>query len=364
MPVFSIIVPVYKVEHYLQACVDSVMNQPYPDFELILVDDGSPDNCGAICDAYAKKDGRVRVIHKKNGGLSDARNAGLDIATGKYIYFLDGDDAIKPALMETVLPYMELGNDMVVFHYDEKNQKGDEKPVFFHALGTFEIGEETKRKEFILSKLLTGKIGWEAWSRVYSREIIERYHLRFEDNKRIFAEDLYFFLCYCTHARRIVSIPDSLYYYTIREESIMGQERVNPNLDRMVELAKAARRHFEQWDDCKPMLDCFPVVFYLILSHRLEAILGYTHESRRSFPKVVAENLPDRAYFDSQIKKLHHFRKELSLAFSPSEKAQHMSMLRYLKDQNYFLFRLRNRIARELEPFLDRIGCKQNSTRR
>lgn len=362
MPAFSIIVPVYKVESYLRRCIDSVLAQTYSDFELILVDDGSPDRCGTICDEYAAKDSRIHVIHQENTGLSTARNTGLNAATGKYIYFLDSDDAIQPNLLQKTIAYMEDGNDMVVFCYDAIDLQGGGKKVSFCS-GVFETNDLKERKGFILSKLLTGLIGWEPWSRVYSREIIEQFHIRFEDGEH-FAEDLYFCLCYCAHARRIVSIPDSLYYYTIREESIMGRERDNPNLDRMVELAKAVRRHFQQWDDCKPMLDCFPVVFYLILSHRLEAILGYTHESRRSFPKVVAENMQDRAYFDSQIKELHRFRKELNLIFGPTEKAQHMHILRYLKDQNYFLFRLRNRITRELEPFMDRIGCAQNSTRR
>lgn len=356
MHTISIIVPVYKVEPYLRRCIDSVLNQTYPDFELILVDDGSPDNCGVICDEYAEKDSRIRVIHQKNGGLSAARNAGLDVATGKFIYFLDSDDAIRPNLLETVLPYMEDGNDMVAFHYDNCYPEGRTEPVANHVLGEFDTAELSARKAFVLSVLLTYRMGWEAWSRMFSRDIIEQYHLRFEDNKRIFAEDLYFCLCYCTHARRIVSIPDSLYCYTLREESIMGQERANPNIDRMVELAKAVRQHFEQWDDCKLLLDCFPAVFYLIMSGRLLAILGHTHETRGSFPRVVAENLQDKAYFHTQIKELHRFQKELRLAFCPSEKAQHMHMIRYLKDQNYFLFRLRNRITQELAPFIDRIG--------
>ena len=89
---FSVIIPIYKVEQYLRQCVDSVLAQTYTDVEIILVDDGSPDSCPAICDEYAKKDSRIKVIHKPNGGLSDARNAGLDMAQGEYVLFLDSDD--------------------------------------------------------------------------------------------------------------------------------------------------------------------------------------------------------------------------------------------------------------------------------
>ena len=94
-PLISVIIPVYKVEQYLHKCIDSVINQTYSNLEIILVDDGSPDNCGMICDEYSQKDSRIRVIHKENGGLSDARNAGLDIATGDYIGFVDSDDYIS-----------------------------------------------------------------------------------------------------------------------------------------------------------------------------------------------------------------------------------------------------------------------------
>ena len=93
--VVSVIIPVYKVETYIDSCMNGVLNQSYKNLEIILVDDGSPDNCPAICDRYAQNDSRVRVIHKKNGGLSDARNAGLDVATGKYVVFIDSDDAVS-----------------------------------------------------------------------------------------------------------------------------------------------------------------------------------------------------------------------------------------------------------------------------
>ena len=99
-PLLSIIVPVYDVERYLPKCIDSILAQTFTDFELILVEDGSPDNCPALCDAAAEKDARVRVIHQKNGGLSAARNAGLDVARGEYIGFVDSDDFVLPQYLE------------------------------------------------------------------------------------------------------------------------------------------------------------------------------------------------------------------------------------------------------------------------
>lgn len=102
MPKISVIVPVYRVEDYLNRCVKSVLAQTFNDFELILVDDGSPDNCPAMCDAWAESDDRIKVIHKENGGLSDARNAGLDIAAGEYVSFLDSDDYFHPQILQAL----------------------------------------------------------------------------------------------------------------------------------------------------------------------------------------------------------------------------------------------------------------------
>lgn len=130
MPTISVIVPVYNVEPYLRRCVDSILNQTFSDFELILVDDGSPDNCGAICDEYAARDKRIKVIHKTNGGISDARNAGLEIAQGDYIGFVDSDDYIHPKMYEILVEVMEREKtDLVQCWYQRVHP--DETMTFF-----------------------------------------------------------------------------------------------------------------------------------------------------------------------------------------------------------------------------------------
>ena len=231
MPAISVIVPVYKVEDYLRECIDSILCQTYTDFELILVDDGSPDNCGIICDDYAAKDSRIIVIHQKNGGLSTARNTGLDIATGKYICFADSDDHIKQDLLETVIPYMEQGKDLVVFNHDRVFPDGKVQQ-FSHHLGTYILSDKN-RTDFFINTLLAYNIGWEAWNRMFRKEIIDTYHLRFADNKQIFAEDLYFNLCYCAHIHEIISIPQSLYLYNVRDNSIMRQITQFENVEKI-----------------------------------------------------------------------------------------------------------------------------------
>lgn len=121
----TVIVPVYKVEAYLERAILSVLNQTYQNLQIILVDDGSPDNCGSICDAYEKKDSRIRVIHKKNGGLSDARNAGLEAAEGDYIAFLDSDDFIAPFFLETLMEaLLSTGSDVALCPYQVVKESG------------------------------------------------------------------------------------------------------------------------------------------------------------------------------------------------------------------------------------------------
>ena len=128
-PLVSVIIPVYRVERFLSACVDSVLAQTYPNLEIILVDDGSPDNCPAICDSYAERDARVRVIHQQNGGLSRARNAGLAAAQGRYVYFLDSDDYLIPEAIETLTAHAEEDEtDLLFFEAILVSEDGSEHP--------------------------------------------------------------------------------------------------------------------------------------------------------------------------------------------------------------------------------------------
>ena len=115
-PKISIIIPVYKVEKYLSRCMDTILNQTLKDIEIILIDDGSPDNCPELCDEYAKQDNRVKVIHKNNEGLGFARNSGLEIATGEYVAFVDSDDYVKKSMFEELYNELKVNNLDVVFY--------------------------------------------------------------------------------------------------------------------------------------------------------------------------------------------------------------------------------------------------------
>lgn len=350
MPLVSIIVPVYNVEKYLEACIDSVLAQTFTDYELILVDDGSPDNCGAICDAYAAKDDRIVVIHQPNGGLSAARNAGLDVATGNYIYFLDSDDSIKSELLETAVPYWEDGVDLIVFNHERVHSDGFIEPCF-HELGTYVLSDEN-RISFFVRTLLTYRIGWEAWNRMFRKDLIETYHLRFADNRRIFAEDMYFSLCYCAHVQKIISISQSLYCYTVRKDSIMRQNVNVLNVGRMNELGKAVLQHFQEHTDCIGLWEAFPTIHYLIVNNAVEKSMR-TAKNLVAYRDIFCKDIGDWDFYKEMMQQVLKDPKHLYDNFSPSQLAERLSIIKFLLDGHYTPLRIRNRLIYTFAGILD-----------
>lgn len=218
----SVIIPVYKVEKYLEKCVESVIKQTYKDLEIILVDDGSPDSCPKICDDLAKTDKRIFVIHKKNGGLSSARNAGLDVATGKYIYFLDSDDYIEPETLDIMLKTMQTNNVDIVIAGVQPFYNGRSKPKQFDDMvGYFET---CNKKQTIKSKEIL-KMPAVAWGKLYKKDIIDKYNLRFDEG--LINEDEAFNWYYNTKIKSGIFIPNKFYNYLIRQDSIMGRKQNN-----------------------------------------------------------------------------------------------------------------------------------------
>ena len=206
----SIIVPVYKAETYLHDCVESILSQSFRDFELILVDDGSPDSCGAICDEYAARDARVRVIHKKNGGVSSARNAGLDHAHGEYVVFIDSDDSAKPDYLKDLLEAAGDEETFVIADYQPFREDGQEEKTF---PAPFTVSLNAGTAEAFRS-LMFGFILFPPYCKLYRRDIIEANRIRFDTEMRT-AEDFDFNMRYIAHAERIRYIPSVQYQYRI-----------------------------------------------------------------------------------------------------------------------------------------------------
>ncbi len=212
MPKVSVIVPVYKVEKYLRKCVDSILNQTFSDFELWLVDDGSPDNCPAICDEYAEKDNRIKVIHKANGGLSDARNAALDVMTGEYVTFVDSDDYIAPDMLETFYDAIVRNNaDIAVGNIKGVSENGE--------LSDFYV---PFTKETILSgtDLLQTMCIPCAQNRLYKTSIFK--DLRYPVGRLY--EDLFIYHKILAQINKMVMTGKTAYYYLVRSGSIMHGE--------------------------------------------------------------------------------------------------------------------------------------------
>lgn len=208
---FSVIVPVYKVEGYLEQCVESVLQQTYTDFELILVDDGSPDRCPEMCDNFSQKDTRIKVIHKKNGGLSSARNAGLDIATGDYVVFLDSDDFWNDEnALQEVYDKAKFGTDIVIFGCTDWDIHTNKKVVSRSSYNQ-EI-MQSNDKNMILHYLLSEK-KLPGGSTVFMtrRKIIQRNSIAFKEG--INSEDYDWVLEVFLNADSFAAIDNPFYTY-------------------------------------------------------------------------------------------------------------------------------------------------------
>ncbi len=234
----SVIIPIYNTEKQIHRCVESILTQTYHNLEIILVDDGSRDNCPEICDDYARSDPRIRVIHKEYGGSADAKNAGLKAFTGDYVYFLDSGDYVENTLIEIALKNaIATSADLVVFNYNKLDDFDNLlAPVTFQA-ATYEI-EGHNRLKYIVKNLQQYPWGWEVGNRLFRGELIRRNDLIFWDSELILTEDLGFSLCYTLHAEKISYIPDVLYHYYIRKASPRAGAPTEPMLKEATELIK------------------------------------------------------------------------------------------------------------------------------
>ena len=205
----SVIVPIYNVEPYLPRCIDSILSQTYKDFELILVDDGSPDNCPKICDEYAKKDKRVKAIHKKNGGVSSARNAGIDASRGDYLMFIDADDYVSNAYVHDLLTKLSKHEnaDMVIGGFTEAGK--DSSRSFWKKDEQMVSLPEFKRDFYQYSGL--GLLS-NVFSKIYKKRLLG--NDRFDQSLSI-GEDYIFNLNYYSKCQNILFVSNADYFYNV-----------------------------------------------------------------------------------------------------------------------------------------------------
>lgn len=260
----SVVIPLYNIEAYIGKCIESVLAQTCENMEILLIDDGSDDQSGAVCDAYARKDTRIRVLHQKHGGVGAARNAGIAEAVGEYIYFLDGDDFIAPSLLQMAKDAIERENsDVCCFGYVRVSESGEELYTRQFDDGIYEIAAEEDKFEFMARKYFYYRCGSEVWNRLYRRKIIQKKSLRFEDQKLVQGEDMLFNFHYLLYTDRVVVLPDAPYFYRERANSLL-QELKQAQLKRYHKLMLYAW-DYVQISRNKKMADYFFVLYGIFL---------------------------------------------------------------------------------------------------
>lgn len=225
-PKISIIVPCYNVEKYLDRCMDSLLNQTLKDFEIIMVDDGSPDKCPEMCDEYAKKDNRVKVVHKKNGGLGFARNSGLDIATGEYVAFIDSDDYVGLDMYKTLYDRAEADKCDAVF-CGFRTEVRENKWMYSNEVDADKLWKGKEVQQFMLDMIASGAgikaerlYQMSVWHSIYKRSLIEEKHLRFVSEREVASEDIPFQVDFLSKANTVAYVSKTFYSYCLNGTSL------------------------------------------------------------------------------------------------------------------------------------------------
>lgn len=232
-PIVSVIVPVYRTERFLTDCIESILRQSFTNFELILVNDGSPDNSGAICEEYSRKDARIRVLHQENGGVSSARNMGLEKAQGEYIIFADSDDYLGKKHIQELCSAQSMSKEselLVISDYQPFSKNGQEQRSFFPEFTASLCGEKNDPELF--RRLVFNFMIFPPYCKLYRRNIIEKYQLRFNTELHS-AEDFDFNCRYIQHINKIIYTPSVQYYYRVdykkycpSNDGVLGQSEI------------------------------------------------------------------------------------------------------------------------------------------
>lgn len=294
----SVIVPVYKVEKYLDRCVESIVNQTYQNLEIILVDDGSPDNCPAMCNKWGKKDIRIKVIHTENGGSARARNIALDIAKGKYISFVDSDDMINNNML-TMLHDIAIEQDADIvecgYSIDESVMLGKNFEIAPIAIYNSQMAMLANVRDTLFRQVI--------WNKLYKATIIKK--IRFVEGKII--DDEFWTYRAIGNANKLVHIPTELYFYRQQDESVMHQKY---SLARIAGVEAHVERHkyissnfpeiYEQslvrlWCECRYHGQ---MAFFYLNNKDTKEAFGYLHKIMKCFP------LPYRFIFHQEPKEI------------------------------------------------------------
>lgn len=265
MKKISIIVPIYKVEAYLEKCVNSIRNQTYRNLEIILVDDGSPDKCPYMCDEFAKQDNRIKVIHKKNGGLSEARNVGIESASGEYLLFVDSDDWIEKTMVEHLLETCEtFGVKLACCARYLTDGSNIEKECFLSKQKVYSC--EAALKEILLGRAMDVA----AWDKIYSKELFE--DIRYPEGEN--NEDMAVFYKIIEKAGKVAHCGTTEYYYRSRAGSITKMSYNVKARKTIIKNLSAIETYLRQkYPDCMEAFERYKVVnIYYLLNKYMKCI--------------------------------------------------------------------------------------------
>ena len=294
-PLISIIVPVYNVEAYIRKCVDSILNQSFSDYELLLIDDGSPDNCGRICDEYAEKNERVRVFHKENGGVSSARNTGLDNCRAEYIVFCDSDDYLEQEWLEKLYCSIDgRQTDLVCADAVVVDETGSIIRREKCGKGSFRMSNAHQRAEFLIKYFLNGGNTGAVWKNIFRTGLIKENGIRFCETCGNYAEDLCFILeyalyCECIEARDITG-----YHYVLHEGSMMSEGAVKPKFNEVNEVSKQFGNRYISLCDNTEDRKVLSVIHYMILRPEYHKIIRDRQWGRLS---AAIREINDKQWF-------------------------------------------------------------------
>lgn len=266
----SIIVPVYKVEKYLERCVKSIQEQTYTNLEIILVDDGSPDRCGQLCDEFAKLDERIKVYHKENGGISDARNYGIDKATGEYIGFVDSDDYIHESMYEKLYEAIKKSGTMISECGLTRVYKNTLRPHYEGKDYFLVLDKQEYLKEFLENRKVYGSV----WCKLIHRDIVKK--IKFSVG--MIYEDALYNLELIKNVDKFTLISDSYYYYYIREDSYTTKPFNNRSMDYIDVIEKISEYTLVNFPEFKEQLLTRVAFAYVSIFNQLIEVGNYKNK--------------------------------------------------------------------------------------
>jgi glycosyltransferase involved in cell wall biosynthesis len=332
---FSIIIPVYKVEQYLRRCIESVLNQTYVDFEMILVDDGSPDNCGVICEEYALLDNRIRVIHQNNKGLSEARNSGLKIAKGEYILFADSDDYVDIDWIQSFLPFVSNKHDNFVFG-GFISQRNEEEVFVYDSIEANQYSVD----EFVRLHI-ESKAGF-ACNTLYYRDVIIDNNLKF--SRDVVVEDLPFNLEYLKYMNYLNFTGESHYHYVQYSHETLSKKYFPDGYRKWQEKFSALINFINEKAESQEYLKREVATYYLY--HFLNS-LNNTFDSRNN------KNLFLKILYNSAVVNSSEFQMCLQYADASNENGKYINLLRHKKYLTAFIYQ---GVATFKNKVINRIG--------